>query len=224
MCLKVVFVSKNLLEYEKLETLLEKEGFSVFHITDISKKSLGTIKQINPHVVLLELDLGFYDGIDICYQLKFEKKLSAFIVIHSSRPEEYVQIAAFKAGADDYLIKPINNRILLRKIKALTKRFKSEFTCKKDTIVHNNIVIDESKHLVYLEQQKFYLPKKEFKLLCLLVKNPKKTFSREEIYQNVWGAEIFNPRVIDVHVRKIREKLGNKVIKTIKGYGYQLAN
>lgn len=226
MCPKVVIVSNQPTEYKNLETLLIQDGCDVFQLSIIDAKNLELINNISPDVILLEMDLGTQNGIEVCYQLKIEKKIDAFIIISSSQEEDYVQIEAFKAGADDYIIKPISNRVFLKKIKALINRTSQTLfqNSNKGTLIHNNIVIDIDEYAIYNGAEKLDLPRKEFEILCLLFKNPQKVFSRDSIYQTVWeNMENFNPRIIDVHIRKIREKVGEKVINTIKGVGYQLA-
>lgn len=225
MCPKVVIISNQPTEHKKLELLLIQEGYEVFQLSAIDAKNIELINNISPHVILLEMDLGTQNGIEVCYQLKIEKKIDAFIVINSSQEEDYVQIEAFKAGADDYNIKPISNRVLIKKIKALINRTSQNLNHNnKGTLIHNNIVIDIDEYAIYNGTEKLDLPRKEFEILCLLFKNPQKVFSRDSIYQIVWeNMESFNPRTIDVHIRKIREKVGEGVINTIKGVGYQLA-
>lgn len=226
MCPKVVIISNHPTEHKKLEHLLVQEGYEVFQLSAINAKNVALIDNIAPQIILLEMDLGAYDGIEVCYQLKIEKKIDAFIVINSTQEEDYVQIEAFKAGADDYIIKPISNRVLLKKIQALLNRSsqKTIYNNIKGTLMHNDIVVDIDEYAVYKGQQKIELPRKEFEILCLLFKNPRKVFSRDNIYQSVWeNTENLNPRIIDVHIRKIREKIGDEIIHTIKGVGYQLA-
>lgn len=226
MCPKIVIISNQPTEHKKLELLLIQEGYEIFQLSAIDAKNIELINNISPDVILLEMDLGSQNGIEICYQLKIEKKIDAFIVINSSQEEDYVQIEAFKAGADDYIIKPISNRVLIKKIKALINRTSQIVSQNKNkgTLIHNNIVIDIDEYAIYNGTDKLDLPRKEFEILCLLFKNPQKVFSRESIYHAIWEkVDSFNPRTIDVHIRKIREKVGEDVINTIKGVGYQLA-
>jgi two-component system alkaline phosphatase synthesis response regulator PhoP len=223
---KIVVISKNTDEQSKLKTLLTKEGFEVLHFSEIKQQTIELISNVSPHIILLEMDLEESDGIEVCYQLKMEKKIKAFIVINSSQHEEYIQIEAFKAGADDYIVTPISNRVLIKRINALIKR--TPFFTPSNTnslITHQNFVIDRESYAVLRGSEKISLPKKEFEMLCLLFKNPQKIYSRNEIYLSVWNnLDHYNSRIIDVHIRKIREKLGDSIINTIKGVGYQLAS
>ena len=223
---KIVVISKNTDEQSKLKTLLTKEGFEVLLFSEIKQQTIELISNVSPHIILLEMDLEESDGIEVCYQLKMEKKIKAFIVINSSYSEDYIQIEAFKAGADDYIVTPISNRVLIKKINALLKR--APFSTPSNTnslITHLNYVIDRESYAVLRGSEKISLPKKEFEMLCLLFKNPQKIYSRKEIYGSVWdNQDHYNPRIIDVHIRKIREKIGDSLINTVKGVGYQLAN
>jgi two-component system alkaline phosphatase synthesis response regulator PhoP len=223
---KIVVISKNTDEQSKLKTLLTKEGFEVLHFSEIKQQTIELISNVSPHIILLEIDLEESDGIEVCYQLKMEKKIKAFIVINSSQHEEYIQIEAFKAGADDYIVTPVSNRVLIKRINALIKR--TPFFTPSNTnslITHQNFVIDRESYAVLRGSEKISLPKKEFEMLCLLFKNPQKIYSRNEIYLSVWNnLDHYNSRIIDVHIRKIREKLGDSLINTVKGVGYQLAS
>lgn len=223
---KIVIISKHTDEQLELRSLLVKESFEVLFISEINKATFDLISNISPHLILLEMDLDDHDGIEVCYQLKMEKKIKAFIVINSSQSEDYVQIEAFKAGADDYIVTPISNRVLIKKINALIKR--TPFSTRTNTnslITHKGLVIDRESYTILRGSEKISLPKKEFELLCLFFKNPHKIYSRNEIYGSIWNnLENYNSRIIDVHIRKIREKLGDSVINTVKGVGYQLAN
>ena len=223
---KIVVISKNTDEQSKLKTLLTKEGFEVLLFSEIKQQTIELISNVSPHIILLEMDLEESDGIEVCYQLKMEKKIKAFIVINSSYSEDYIQIEAFKAGADDYIVTPISYRVLIKKINALLKRV--PFSTPSNTnslITHQNFVIDRESYAVLRGSEKISLPKKEFEMLCLLFKNPQKIYSRKEMYASIWdNQDYYNPRIIDVHIRKIREKIGDSLINTVKGVGYQLAS
>ena len=160
------------------------------------------------------------DGIDICYELK--KELSnTLIVFYTFNSEDHSQLAAYNAGADDYIVKPNRERVLLCRINALLKRYNSGTS----SIINNfpSLQIDKEQYLVYKNGEKILLPKKEFELLSLLANLPKKVFSRKEISESIWGYEIDSMnRTIDVHIRRLRKKLGEECIKTIKGLGYKL--
>lgn len=217
--------SSNSLELENTKKLFKKEGFEVFTSSKVDEKSINSIYKNHPDIILLDLDIENSDGIELCHQLKAENALNSFIVLFTSHQEEYIQIEAFKAGADDYIIKPINPRILVKKIKALLKRKPlNPKEARSKILSYNNLKIDRESYLVYNDGESFSLPRKEFEMLFLLINKPQKVFSREEIFQKVWkGKNCMNNRIIDVHIRKIREKIGNNIINTVKGVGYQLA-
>ena len=218
-------LSNNLTELESTQKLFKSEGFDVFIYSSVNEENINSIYKNHPDILLLDLDIDNSDGIELCHQLKTENALNSFIVLFSSHQEEYIQIEAFKAGADDYIIKPINPRILVKRIKALLKRKPLNLNKTKPKILsYNQLKIDRESYLVYNEGESFSLPRKEFEMLFLLINKPQKVFTREEIFQKVWKEKnCMNTRIIDVHIRKIREKIGENIINTVKGVGYQLA-
>ena len=222
---KIVVVSRFQHDFEELKTLFLKEKFEAVFISEPTAANIELIKNLSPQVVLIEMDLGGLDAIELCYQLKMEKKTKAFVIIYSTQPEEYIQLEAYKVGVDDYIIKPVSNRLLLKKINALIKRTdQTRINSSNNKIAFKDIVIDRESYTILRGSEKIELPKKEFELLYLLINNPDKTYTRNEIYKQVWdNLDNFNPRIIDVHVRKIREKIGESLINTVKGVGYQLA-
>jgi two-component system alkaline phosphatase synthesis response regulator PhoP len=222
---KIVVVSRFQNNFEELKSLFLKEGFEVVFVSEPNAANIELIINLTPQVVLIEMELGGIDAIDFCYQLKIENKAKSFVVICSSQPEEYIQLEAYKVGVDDYIVRPISNRLLLKKINALVKRIDpSKSNSANNKIAFKDIVIDRESYTILRGSEKIELPKKEFELLFLLINNPQKTYTRNEIYKQVWdNLDNFNPRIIDVHVRKIREKIGETLIYTVKGVGYQLA-
>jgi len=166
------------------------------------------------------------DGMEACEKIRqmpgFDNIIIAFL---TARGEDYSQIAGFEAGADDYITKPIKPKVLISRIKALLKRYKQSSHKKEEEtnlIEKGSLVIDKEKHLVYIGKKEINLPRKEFSLLLLLVSKPQKVFTREEIFAKVWGNDIIvGDRTIDVHIRKLREKIGDAYIITIKGIGYK---
>jgi len=218
-------LGNNLEELELTKKLFIDEGFEVFTYSSVDENCINSIYKNNPDIILLGLDIGNSDGIELCHQLKTENALNSFIVLFTDHQEEYIQIEAFKAGADDYIVKPINPRILLKRIKALLKRKPLNLKKSKPKILsYNSLKIDRESYLVFNEGESFSLPRKEFEMLFLLINKPQKVFSREEIFQKVWKEDkCMNTRIIDVHIRKIREKIGENIINTVKGVGYQLA-
>lgn len=205
-----------------VKALLQSEGFNALS-TFNPHEALTIASEKKPQLVLLELLMPELDGIDICIHLRNMPELSqALIVFYTERDEDYSQIAAFNAGADDYIIKPVKLRVLMSRIKALLKRhpINQKKIIKNDSI---GLIIDRERYLVYVDGKEIILPRKEFELLALLSASPKKVFTRKELSQQIWGYEITGKnRTIDVHILRIREKLGNRFVKTIKGIGYSL--
>jgi len=163
------------------------------------------------------------DGIETCGEIRAIPELSSTIIVFlTARGEDYSQIAGFDAGADDYITKPVKPKVLISRIKALLRRYKVPEE-KNEEIILKNITIDRERYLIIKEDKEISLPKKEFELLTLLASKPNKVFTREEIFSKVWGNDVIvGDRTIDVHVRKIREKVGLKSITTIKGVGYKI--
>lgn len=201
---------------------LESEGFTVISSTNSRQAIQFAIDEL-PQLVLVDVLMPELDGIDICIELRNKPELeNTLIVFHTERNEDYSQIAAFNAGADDYIIKPVKPRVLVSRLKALLKRHSSH-QAEIDTSKLTGLTIDRERYLIFLEGAEIILPRKEFELLSLLSTSPRKVFTRKEISQLIWGYEIYSKnRTIDVHIRKLREKLGDKYIKTIKGIGYSL--
>jgi two-component system alkaline phosphatase synthesis response regulator PhoP len=205
-----------------MESALKAENF--FVITSInSHDAIRLAIEKKPELILVDLLMPELDGIDICLELRHKPELeNTLIVFQTERNEDYSQIAAFNAGADDYIIKPVKTRVLVSRIKALLKRHSNH----QEEIGRTQLVgltIDRERYLIFKDGEEIVLPRKEFELLSLLSTAPSKVFTRKEISQSIWGYEIFSKnRTIDVHIRKLREKLGDKYIKTIKGIGYSL--
>jgi two-component system alkaline phosphatase synthesis response regulator PhoP len=202
---------------------LKKEGYQVFEAPD-GRKAIEMAKEIIPHLIIMDVMMPEIDGIETCAEIKKLPYLDNSIIIFlTARGEDYSQIAGFEAGADDYVTKPIKPKILISRVKALLRRYKEQdIEDDGNTIDLEEFVIDREKYLVKKGDKEILLPKKEFQLLNLLVSKPNKVFTREEILANVWGHKVVvGDRTIDVHVRKIREKLKTKKIKTVKGVGYK---
>lgn len=220
----IAVVSNNKTEQQDLAILLEKEGYKSLLFSEINQKNIDIISNISPEIIILDLDLASTDGIEVCYHLKSEKQIASYIVVWSNRTEEYIELEAFKVGADDYIVKTINRRVLLKKLKAILKHAqKQSVDQSRRTLTYKDIMVDVDRYVVQKGDETLSLPRKEFEMLILLLKNPKKVYSREDIYRNIWkSSNNFNPRIIDVHIRKIREKIGDTLIKTVKGVGYKL--
>ena len=207
---------------------LRKEGYQVFLAND-GKRGIEQATEIKPHVILLDVMMPEMDGIQTCEQIRNTPEINnTLIAFLTARSEDYSQVAGFEAGGDDYIPKPIKIKVLISRIKALLRRFNVPGTNElqassvKTIKTIGNIIIDEEKYLVYVDQKEINLPRKEFTLLLLLTSRPSKVFTREEIFDFIWGDNVFvGDRTIDVYIRKLREKLGDTHIKTIKGVGYK---
>lgn len=200
---------------------LKKEGYQVFTALN-GKDAISIAKKEMPHLIVLDVMMPEMDGIDTCREIReIESLKDVMIAFLSARNEDYSQIAGFEVGADDYITKPIKPRVFISRIKALLRRYSPDQN-KSLEVELGGIKIDKEKYVVYKNNQEIAFPKKEFKLLSLLASKPGKVFTREFILEQVWGDEVVvGDRTIDVHIRKLREKLGEDYIKTIKGIGYK---
>ncbi len=203
---------------------LNKEGFEVSTASN-GLEALHKAKETHPHLILLDIMMPEMDGIEVCRELRqisaFENTIIAFL---TARSEDYSQIAGFEVGGDDYITKPIRPRVLVSRINGLLRRYNKKSNPDKAIIQAGNLIINKEQFVVQKEgeKEKITLAKKEFELLCLLASKLGKVFTREEIFNKVWGhGVIVGNRTIDVHIRKIREKIGDKYIKTVKGIGYK---
>lgn len=206
---------------ELVEFNLVKEGFQVMTARN-GKEALQIARQNPPDLVLLDVMMPEMDGMETCRELRDIPSLQhVLIAFLTARNEDYSQIAGFDAGADDYIAKPIKPRVLISRIKALLRRNTAMPETDKLPLA-SGIVIDREKYLVLKNGESLNLPKKEFELLVLLASHPGRVFTRETILNNVWGNDVVvGDRTIDVHIRKLREKLGDDFFKTIKGVGYK---
>ena len=200
---------------------LEREGYTVYTAVN-GEAAIEMARKHQPHLVILDVMMPGMDGIETCQELKKLPGLSRTIIAFlTARGEDYSQLAGFDAGGDDYITKPIKPRLLISRVKALLRRYR--FTGEAEAIAADlGLRIDREQYVVWNGPQKIELPPKEFELLCLLVSKPNKVFSREEIFANVWGSDVIvSDRTIDVHIRKLREKVGPQYIGTVKGVGYK---
>jgi len=202
---------------------LKKEGYEVF--TALSgKEAIIIAKKEKPDLIIIDVMMPEMDGIETCQELRTIDELKdTLITFLSARAEDYSQVAGFDAGADDYITKPIKPRLLVSKIKAILRRKSNGNSAEINAEVEiGSIRIDREKYLVYKGEETHSLPKKEFELLALLLSKPGKVFTREVILETIWGTDVVvGDRTIDVHIRKLRERLGDENIETIKGVGYK---
>jgi two-component system alkaline phosphatase synthesis response regulator PhoP len=225
--LKILLVDDEIDILEFISYNLEKEGYTVF----TAQNGVEAIKQAEkhqPHLIILDVMMPEMDGIAACEEIrKIPELKNTVIAFLTARGEDYSQIAGFEAGADDYIAKPVRPKVLISRVKALLKRTgesttQAAYSEDSTTVSIGNLVIDKERYLIRLGDIEMVLPRKEFELLALLVSKPGKVFTREEIYSTVWGENVVvGDRTIDVHIRKLREKIGNDHIKTLKGIGYK---
>jgi two-component system alkaline phosphatase synthesis response regulator PhoP len=212
---------------ESLSFNLNKAGYNV--VTSLNgKDGIEMARKYQPHLILMDVMMPEMDGIEACEQIRSIDTLKDTVIAFiTARTEDYSQIAGFEAGADDYIAKPVKFKVLLTRIKALLKRYNennsntiSEISTSK--IKCGNFEIDREKYIVIVDGKEMLLPKKEFELLLLLSSKPGKVFTRDNIFTHVWGDDVVvGGRTIDVHIRKLREKIGEDHIITIKGVGYK---
>jgi len=200
---------------------LEREGYEVFTAGN-GREAIEVGKKVRADLILLDVMMPEMDGIEACMNLRdmddFKNTVIAFL---TARGEDYSQIAGFESGADDYITKPIKPRVLVSRVKALLRRGTGAVDEQPEDVA--GLVLDREKYVVTKDGKELSLPKKEFELLALLISKPGKVFTREAILNDVWGNDIIvGDRTIDVHIRKLREKIGEDLIRTVKGVGYKL--
>ena len=207
---------------EILKYNLSNVGYDIYLAND-GLSAIKKAKEIIPNLIIMDVMMPKMDGIQACENLRANEKFNDTIIMFlTARGEDFSHVAAYEAGADDYVTKPVKPKILISKVKGLLRRFKNVTDNDINIIELNDIIIDKEKYKVYISGNNLDLPRKEFELLYLLASKPDKVFKREKIMENVWGGEVVvGDRTIDVHIRKLREKLGDKYIKTIKGVGYK---
>jgi len=207
---------------EFIKYLLDREDYLVETATNGSE-AIQIAKSFKPDLILMDVMMPIMDGIEACRQIKLApESKGVFIVFLTARSEEYSEIAGFEAGADDYINKPVKPRVLLSRIKAILKRGKNP-DYEQTVLKIGGLIVDRTSYSVSVNDKKLVLPKKEFDLLFLLATKPGKVFTREKILSEVWGDDVYVvDRTIDVHIRKIREKIGENLISTIKGVGYKM--
>lgn len=219
---KILIVDDEQDILELIRHTLNKEGFEVY-IAANGAQAIEQARKVKPELILMDVMMPVMDGMEACRQLKEEPETSGIaIVFLTARSEEFAELAGFEAGADDYIAKPIRPRVLLSRLKAILRRRNAIQAVSNETLDFGVLKIDRERFVVEFDGKSLQFPRKEFELLSFLASRPGRVFSRDEILENVWGNEVLVvDRTIDVHVRKIREKLNDKFIQTVKGVGYK---
>lgn len=218
---KILVVDDDKDIVELLVYNLQKEGYEV-KTADNGLKAIETAKTFTPDLILLDIMMPHIDGVETCRQLReIPAMKNVFIVFLTARSEEYSEVAAFNVGADDFITKPIKPRALLSRLQAIFRRTKNKNE-DNNLLTVGDLIIDKDNYTVTKNDQLFTLPKKEFELLAFLAENPNKLFTRDDLLQNIWGSDVYVlSRTVDVHIRKVREKIGEGYIVTTKGVGYK---
>jgi two-component system alkaline phosphatase synthesis response regulator PhoP len=220
---KVLVVDDEEPILELLKYNLEKGGYEVATAID-GMKAVEIAKEFLPDLVLLDIMMPVMDGVEACRRIREIPQMEkTFIVFLTARSEEYSEVAAFDVGADDYITKPIKPRALMSRIQALFRR-NTKIPLVSSSIEINDLKIDRSSYIVEVKGKEISLPKKEFELLFFLAQNPNTVFSREDLLHHIWGSDVYVlARTVDVHIRKVREKIGDDYITTVKGVGYKFS-
>ncbi|WP_432709063.1 response regulator transcription factor [Pedobacter sp.] len=207
---------------ELVEYNLKKEGYQVF-VAGNGQAGIALAKKIHPDLVILDIMMPVMDGIEACRLMRAIPEFkNTFMVFLTARSEEYSEIAGFNVGADDYIAKPIKPRALVSRINAILRRNNNSNEVSENKVEIGDLVIDREAYLVFQRGNKVVLAKKEFELLYLLASKPGKVYTRESILKNIWeDSVVVTNRTIDVHIRKLREKLGENYVSTVKGVGYK---
>lgn len=200
---------------------LEKVGYQVATASN-GLEALQKAKKFLPHLIILDVMMPELDGIETCERLRQEEQFQETIIMFlTARGEDYSYVAAFDAGADDYVTKPVKPKVLLSKVKGLLRRLKKKEIA-KELLEYKNLIINQEEYKVTLKGKELSMPRKEFELLYLLASKPGKVYKRDKIMDQIWGSDVVvGDRTIDVHIRKLREKIGDRYLKTVKGVGYK---
>jgi two-component system alkaline phosphatase synthesis response regulator PhoP len=220
---KILLVDDDPDILEFLSYNIKNEGYEI----ETAENGIEALKKLDvfkPDLIILDVMMPEMDGIETCKEIRKIPEFSdTLITFLTARGEDYSQIVGFESGADDYITKPIRPKVLISKLKALMRR--QNFSNNQKTIleVSNRLVIDKERYLIIIDSEEIALPRKEFEIVSFLASKPQKVFTREEIYEHIWGKNIYvGDRTIDVHIRKIRQKIGEDIIKTVKGVGYKI--
>ncbi len=217
--IKILLVDDDPDVIEIIRFNLDQEGYSISTASD-GKKAIEEADRELPHLIIMDVMMPNMDGIEACGLLRKDPRFKETIIMFlTARGEDYSHVAAFDAGADDYVTKPVKPKILVSKVKALLRRLRDK---DEEKLQIGKLIIDREEYQVTFDGKVFSLPRKEFELLFLLASKPQKVIKREKIMEIVWGSEVVvGDRTIDVHIRKLREKIGDKYFKTVKGVGYK---
>ncbi len=218
---KILIINPSSIEADLMKGLFEDNGFDVI-LAETGSQALSIIPEEMPDIVLIDLHLDDIDGIELSLEIRKDNRATkSLIALLSDRNEDYTKIAAYQAGVDSFLIKPIRNRVLIEEVKVLLRR-RTRDEESASLITLGDLKIDLDKRIVTYNGVALFLTKKEFDLIVMLSSKPKKVFTREEVYRRVWGEEITEGnRIIDVYIRKLRTKLGANTIQSVKGVGYK---
>jgi len=219
--IKILLVDDEVDILEIVGYNLKNEGYIVYTAKN-GKEAVESAKKIIPHLIILDIMMPVMDGIEACEIIRATRGLeNVLITFFTARGEDYSQVAGFDVGADDYITKPIKPKVLVSKIKALLRRVK-DTSSDYEKVTVGEIIIDREAYVIIKKGEKLFLPRKEFELFSLLASKPGKVFKRDDILNSVWGNEVIvGGRTIDVHIRKLREKIGEDNFKTVKGVGYK---
>jgi two-component system alkaline phosphatase synthesis response regulator PhoP len=222
--IKILLVDDEPDVIEIIRYNLDQEGYKIYTASN-GKEAIEKAKKKIPHLIIMDVMMPKMDGIEACEQLRNDMRFNDTIIMFlTARGEDYSYVAAFDAGADDYVTKPIKPKVIVSKVKALLRRLKKEEQT-QEKIQIGKLIIDREQYEVTHMDKSFSMPRKEFELLYLLASNPDKVIKRDKIMEIVWGSEVVvGDRTIDVHIRKLREKVGDKYFKTVKGVGYKFIN
>ncbi len=203
---------------------LSNEGYQVLKAEN-GLEAIKKAKKHKPHLIILDVMMPEMDGVETCENIRKIPDLNNTIITFlTARSEDYSQVAGFEAGADDYIAKPIKPKVLVSKVKSLLRRLSTKATQATEIVKIGGLIINRDEYKITLNNKELILPRKEFELLALLTTQPGKVFKREDILDKVWGSEVVvGGRTIDVHIRKLREKIGDSSFKTVKGVGYKFS-
>lgn len=220
--IKILLVDDEPDIIEILSFNLKQEGYNVFSASN-GKEAIDKARKIKPNLIIMDVMMPVMDGIESCELIREDKTINDVVIMFlTARGEDFSQLAAFDAGADDYVTKPVKPKIFISKVKAMLRRKIESQKPRIEKLEYDNLLIDKSEYNVVADNKPFSLPRKEFELLFLLASNPGKVITREKILEDIWGlGVVVGERTIDVHIRKLREKIGDSFFKTVKGVGYK---